>query len=652
MSAQHRQSTLLPVIAVLMLVFAGQAGIAAPAVDAAKKPRSFLKTADAGPEPMDLPAVLFGEVMFEHYSDRNFNAITKLLTARQQRILTEQDDYSEVLLGNLYTTFGIADKAEKIFADVLQRDILTKTRNETWFHTAELQYKQGKYDDAARILENKIAGLTPAVEKERQIMLGNIYISRGDFQKAADMLVGVKADDIVGAYALYNAGIAFVRAGDIERGLPLLKHVRDLPPGDEETNALKDRAALTIGFVWLQKANYDLARESLLTIRMDGPFTNQALLGLGYANFQRADYQKALPLWVELLQRNTSDTTVQEALMLAPRAYEELGALPQALFGYRYAADTLRDELKKVERTIMRIRAGDWLASLSPETGQYAVVADPLAPVTNYTPANIPEAPYLYSLFASTTFGQEYKVYLELKSIEKVIDHWQAQLPIYQNLLDQHRRYLADQRTRVDEITTRRSRDIQALRAKIPPLQNRLEHAIRTNDLEQTATVGQLAQLERARLIESGLPRAAASAQTAAATERLRRIKGLILWDIATVAAAQQQQALKDMDALRADLAAAELHIAALQRQRQDLVQRSNLEMDRLIAGSAQKLLAMKNEIADSVSHQTVALQNLALVVLQDNRRNIGTQLAETHLSIARLQDTSVSDAIEKRKRQ
>src|SRR5690606_4008983 len=112
----------------------------------------------------------------------------------------------------------------------------------------------------------------------------------------------------------------------------------------------------------------DLARESLLTIRMDGPFTNQAMLGLGYANFQRGEYKKALPLWMELLQRNTSDTTVQEALMLAPRAYEELHALPQALFGYRYAADTLREELKKVERTILRVRESDWLDSLVPES--------------------------------------------------------------------------------------------------------------------------------------------------------------------------------------------------------------------------------------------------------------------------------------------
>lgn len=618
---------------------------AAPAPTAKKK--SYVP--DDYVEPLDPASVLFGEVMYDFYNNRHLPAITNLLIARQQGLFSERDDFSDVVLGNLYTNFGLFNSAEGIFNRLIKRDILAKTRNETWFRTAEVQYKQGKYDEAARILENRIADLPLAIEKERLVMLGNIYINRGDFQKAADMLANIKADDVLGAYALYNAGVAFIRSGEAERGFPLLKRVRDLPPGDEETNALKDRAALAMGFTWLQKGNNDLARESLLTIRMDGPFTNQAMLGLGYANFQRSEFKKALPLWLELLQRNTSDTTVQEALMLAPRAYEELNALPQALFGYRYAADTLRGELKKVERTIMRVRESDWLDSLSPETAKDAVVSiDPLAPVTNYTPANIPEAPYLYSLFASNVFAEDYQLYLELKRIEKLIDFWRDQLPIYQNLLAEHRGRLAPMRPKLEEAIARRSRDIPALRARIAPLQARIETAIRKGDLEQTATLDQLNQLDRARALEAQFG-TGASAQL---RERLRRVKGLIIWDIAVSATAQQQQALKDIEILKADLDMAQLHIEALQRQRNDIEQRIGPDYDRQLQAYGQRLQQMKDEVIGRLQRQTLALQNQALVVLQENRRNIGAQLAETHLSIARLQDTSVSDAIEKRKRQ
>lgn len=634
-------------IAVLALIAASNA----PAVEPAKPRKSFIP--EDYVEPLDPASTLFGEAMFDFYNNRNLSAITNLMMARQQGWFGEHDDYSDVVLGNLYISYGLFESAENVFARLVKRDILAKTRNETWFHTAELQYNQGRYDEAARILENKIANLSPEIEKQRLMMLGNIYIGRGEYQRAGDLLTTVRANDILGAYALYNAGVAFARAGEFERGLPLLKQVRDLPPGDEETNALKDRAALAIGFTWLQEGNNDLARESLLTIRMDGPFTNQAMLGLGYANFQRGDFRKALPLWLELLQRNTSDTTVQEALMLAPRAYEELRALPQALFGYRYAADTLRDELKKVERTIVRIRQSDWLDSLNPETARDTALAnDPLAPAASYTPTNIPEAPYLYSLFASNAFAEGYKLFLDLRRTEKLINYWLAQIPTYRSLLAEHRARLTPMRSRLDEAIARRSQDITVLRARLPPLQARVEDAIRRGNLEQTASLVDLDRLDRARAVESVLANAPATAANLALRERLRRMKGLVIWDIAVSAAAQQQQALHDLENMKVDLEMAQLHIEALSRQRDEISQRMSPTLDQKLTQYDSRLQAIKQEVTVRLQQQALALQNQALVVLAENRRNLGAQLAETHLSIARLQDASISDAIEKRKQQ
>lgn len=643
MTATARHPLALGLAATLALLI-GSTALAAP------QKRSFVP--DDYVEPLDPATVLFGEVMYEFYNNRNLTAITNLLIARQQGVLTERDDFSDVILGNLYISYGLFDSAEAIFARLIKRDIIAKTRNETWFHTAELQYNQGKYDEAARILENKIANLPPNIEKQRLVMLGNIYIGRGEFQKAGNLLAGVKADDVLGAYAIYNAGVAFARAGEFERGLPLLKQVRDLAPGDEETNALKDRAALAIGFTWLQKGNNDLARESLLTIRMDGPFTNQAMLGLGYANFQRGEFKKALPLWLELLQRNTSDTTVQEALMLAPRAYEELNALPQALFGYRYAADTLRDELKKVERTIIRVKANDWLDSLNPETMKDASLgADPLAPVTGYVPADIPEAPYLYSLFASNAFAEDYKSYLDLRRMEKLVDYWRDQMPVYRALLTEHRGRLAPLRGKIDDAIARRTTDIAVLSNRITPLQARVEDAIRRGDIEQTASLESLHQLDRVRAVEAAL-RGPATAQNAVARERLRRTKGLVIWDMAVAASAQQQLALRDIENLKADLEMAQLHVAALQKMREDVALRMSPTFDQQISNQSQRLQTLKDEVRSRIETQAMALQNQALIVLAENRRNLGMQLAETHLSIARLQDASISDAIEKRKRQ
>lgn len=648
MTSPGRNSRLLrtPILATAILAAAGVASAADFAAAPQKARMNF--TLEEILEPLDPATILFGEVMFDYYTSSNFHAVTKLLNARKSGVLSSSDDYAEMLLGDLYTSFGLVDSAEKIFAGLINRDILAKTRNETWFHTAELQYNQGNHEGAARILENKVAGLSADLEKARLVMLGNIYIQRGEFQRAADLLAGVKADDIMGIYALYNAGVALTRAGDLERGLPLLRQVRDMPPGDEETNALKDRSAIAMGFTHLQRNEHDLARESLITVRTDGPFTNQAMLGLGYANFQRNEFKKALPPWLELLQRNTSDTTVQEALLLAPRAYEELGAQPQALLGYRYAADTLRNELKKVERTIIRIRESDWLDSLSPETANDAVVSDPLAPVRAYTPANIPEAPYLYSLFASKEFTEEYKVFLEMRRIELLINYWQKQIPMYQEMLAAHRIKLAALQPQLDALVLHGQAEIPALRSRIEPLEIRMDNAIRADDVEQTANIEQLTRLDTARALREQFGPYA----TESIRERIRHVEGLARWDIATTAQAQQEQTMKDLAQLKLDVEQAERHVAALTRIKQEVVLRMGTTVDSQLNRAADRLATLRMEIAGRVRQQTIVLQNKALTVLAENRRNLGAQLAETHLSIARLQDVSVSEDLEKRKRQ
>lgn len=121
---------------------------------------------------------------------------------------------------------------------------------------------------------------------------------------------------------------------------------------------------------------------------------------------------------------------------------------------------------------------------------------------------------------------------------------------------------------------------------------------------------------------------------------------------MAVAASAQQQLALRDIENLKADLEMAQLHVAALQKMREDVALRMSPTFDQQISNQSQRLQTLKDEVRSRIETQAMALQNQALIVLAENRRNLGMQLAETHLSIARLQDASISDAIEKRKRQ
>lgn len=584
-------------------------------------------------EPADPAALAFGEVVFDYYNGRSLPAATNLLLARRHGALTERDDYAELLLGELYTSFGLSEAAEKTFAGLVQRDILPKIRNETWFRTAELHYRQGRFDNAARILEGQISALPFDLEQSRLVMLGNIYLRRGDLQPAANILSRVRTDHVMGAYALYNTGVALLRTDqDTERGMAMLQQARNLSAFNEEANALKDRAAIAMGFVWLQKGEFDKAREALLSVRASGPYSNQAILGLGYANFQRKDYTRALPPLIELSGRNPSDTTVQEALLLAPLAFEELNAEAQALQAYEKAASILKGEQQKIEKAIIRVREPEWLESLSPDS-QDALSDKAFVAVNPQTSTRAPEAAYLYSLFASREFSDEYASFLELKRLDVIIEHWLQQIAIFQEMLETHRAKLKPLQPRLSDVLARGNTRIPQLRGDLDSANRKVASALDSADATQTAQTIHLNRLEKILALK-----VVAQGNTAT-LERLRRMEGLILWDIVHASPDQQQQSMADLSAISRDIELAAIRLDSLERLQDDLAGRANGDLGQRLSSASTRLGVLKMETSARLRQQATVLQNRALTVLTEIRRNIGAQVSEAQLSMARLQD-------------
>ena len=58
-----------------------------------------------------------------------------------------------------------------------------------------------------------------------------------------------------------------------------------------ELLALKDRANLALGFAYLQANEPAKARVALERVRLNGPYSNKALLGTGWADAALGDYK-------------------------------------------------------------------------------------------------------------------------------------------------------------------------------------------------------------------------------------------------------------------------------------------------------------------------------------------------------------------------
>ncbi len=151
------------------------------------------------------------------------------------------------------------------------------------------------------------------------------------------------------AYAQFNLGAAFVRKGLLSDADHFLTAVGTLDTRRSELLALKDRANLALGFAYLQANQAAKAKPALERVRLTGPFSNKALLGLGWADAALGEYRGALRPWLELHNRNLLDAAVQESFLAVPYAYGKLNANAQAAEAYESAIRSFDEETRNLD---------------------------------------------------------------------------------------------------------------------------------------------------------------------------------------------------------------------------------------------------------------------------------------------------------------
>jgi tetratricopeptide (TPR) repeat protein len=590
----------------------------------------------------DLTEVVMGQVMHDYYLGKGFSSLNGILTAKAAGILSDDVTATEILLGDLYTEFGMPDAADNIFSRIITRDLRSETRNETWFRQGRLKYRQGDYFEAERILNVPISSteIVP-LEAERRVMLASVLMGKNEFDRARDLLAPIPMDTAIGMYATYNMGVAHIRANQPEEGVRLLETVMALPVSDHETNALKDRAALAIAYSYLQANNPEKAREALVNVRLEGPFSNSAMLSLGYAHFLRNDLKRALSFWLELMTRNPADSSVQEAMLLAPRAYEALQANQQAFFGYKLAAQTMSSQLAAVDQIITQVKAPAWLDQLSPSTDGVRG-SDPLDTPRMALPSNPTETAFLSSLFASHTFNEAYLQYQQLRQLQVLLAQRHEDLKAMRDIagsMSRRQSLLSEQEKRVVAIEDR----TLALQDYWPTLQSRARTAARnTRNLSGNMSPQDRERNNQLEQLEISINRLSDSPLKEMLVNRMRILKGLHSFDVANKAPRTQNQMLVELTRYESELRQIRKRAEALRQTLEDSKRISKADIVNRTLAFDKRLDSAQKGVEIALTEHRNYLGALTIAALEDKRSRLSDDLAQAYLNIARLQDSAL----------
>jgi hypothetical protein len=490
----------------------------------------------------------YGDVLFQNFIGEDFEALTRLEAYSHWELMPHHEGEADLLAGGLYLQLGIHNEAGRRFETLLGPGIPASVKARAWFYLAKVWYTRGYYDRTIDSLGRIEGKLEPAQEAERVHLAANALMQLQRYDEAIAMLSGWNSRSTWMQFARFNLGVALLRSNRLADGAQFLDAVGTLDSSDEEMLALKDKANLALGFAYMQANEPANATPRLERVRLDGPQSSRALLGLGWASAAQEKYEAALSPWLELRDRNLLDAAVQEAYLAVPYAFSKLGASGQAAEYYEQALSSFDTEQGNIDAAIGRIRADGLLQKLlgaddavSPQRGwswQLQELPDS------------PESRYLFPVLAGNDFQEGLKNFRDLSYLGSTLARWDENMVVYADMIGTRESAYAERIPRVDTLLQGDKLDVLTARRK--EVEGRINDVVIMEDVAALGTAEQREQWQRIANIEAGLATEPDNEETAAKRDRLRLVKGALYWDLRQKYRErlyQQRSELKSLDA-------------------------------------------------------------------------------------------------------
>jgi hypothetical protein len=578
----------------------------------------------------------YGEVLFHYYQQDYFTSIIRLLTARAQSRLPHHADEAELLLGGLNLSYGLRDEAEGIFTRLLDADSTRKeVRNRAWYYLARVSWQRGEPQRALQALE-KIDGRMPAAIAADAVNLHSLaLLSTGRSDEAIAVLQRAKAGTDWSPYLRYNLGVALVRTGRGREGEAQLDAIGTRLAGDAETRLLRDKANLALGYGYLQNGAAEKSRRVLERVRLEGPLSNKALLGAGWADAEVGDYARALVPWTELGQRAPTDPAVQESLLAIPYAMNRMKLHGRAVQHYETAVTVFQRERERLDESIRAVGDGDLLAALQ---RRYKGTNIRLLSLDG-----VPETlalRYLPELLATNELQAAIRNYRDLVALEGNLDNWATSIAAYDEMLAARQARYALHAP--DAARALHSATLESLLQRQSELAGKLRRVEDNDDPVGLATAQEAGYWKRLAEIGARLDRLPPGDDTRALYEQQRRLRGVLYWQMNADYKArlwQTQQQLTELDTLlvgaqqaRADLQQTGIGMGAAFEGFDDRISASRTTIARLQARTAGTRLAQEGVI-----------EQLAVRELEDRKQRLDDYLVQARFALAQTYDSALN---------
>ena len=480
----------------------------------------------------------FGEALYHAFQERYFEALERLDAEIGQHYGVDEPeldslyphiDHAEFSVGDFELYYRMHHRAGRAIQAVLDANVEEPVRNEAAFRLAKIHFQKDQPRDALLALDEIDGEVPEEIRDDVDFLWANVYLAMARPADAVDVLEDLKNAKDLNGFSRYNLGIAFLQDGRHAEAIRELDRAGQVVGDDRATLAIRDKSNLVLGNLQLEAAEFEAAQLSLDRVRLESPFSNEALLRAGWASVSAENFERALVPWSILAKRESTDAAVHEAMLALPYAYSQLNVHGRAAVLYGQAVNAFGNELEKMNASIESIREGNFLEALTREE----IRQDKDWVVHLRSLSGAPETFYLLALMASHDFQTALQNYLDLEDLRSKLEAWQTSLDSFEDIIALRRAYYEPLLPEIDLQFRKLDAQVRLRQEQRKHLDDRLQQLLIVPSADSLATSDERQIAARLEQLSTRLQDANHS-ESEALRRRVERLRGAIAWNVET----------------------------------------------------------------------------------------------------------------------
>jgi Tetratricopeptide repeat len=586
----------------------------------------------------DLRDLYFGEALYHAWQGRYFDALQRLdtevalyrgLDHPELDTLHYHINNAEFSVGDFELNYRMHHRAGRAIKAVLEGAVDEAVRNEAAFRLARIHFQKDQLDDAENAL-GRIHGVVPAeIRDDVEFLRANIDMATGRPGDAVKVLQQVHSDESLTGFVAYNLGIALLQDSRSREAIEQLDKAGRPPASDDAGLAIRDKSNLVLGSMLFESGEFERAKQSLERVRLEGPFSNQALLRAGFAAATAQQYDRALVPWNILVEREPTDAAVQEAMLAMPHAYASLNLHGRAAIMYGRALDQYSKQIERVDASVGSIREGSFLKALIREESRQ----DETWVIRLRSLPDAPETYYLMELMASHDFQTALHNYLDLEDLQSRLKAWNTSFDAFDDIIrlrsQNYEPLLPEVDAQFRELDSRIRLELQQRKH----LSERLKTMLTSPRPDYLATAEERIAGERIALIEKQLGDSD-NPELVALRQRAARLRGALTWRLETEYHERLTAAYLHLNELNEPVDALTKQYDAFVRTRQAATH-SYVGYDAQIAGLRERVGKALQRVEVLMARQGQMIETVAINQLEARRERLVAQQTEARFGVA-----------------